>query len=314
MNASGSSGEIPEVDDDDEPVCDIHRDEMKDIFALLDADGSGNIDPKEIRMQMKALGFEADNTTIYQLISDMDTDGSQNLEFEEFVKILKDMDIHSVRYATRDNMQEVFDFLDDLEPQRRDKKIDSSNLKRIAQVLGDQISDAEIDVMIEEADRGGKGYVTAEDFYVMMAAEARRMKEQKDVHPQPEDKLERRHSSKASQRWKKALISDKVDSVLGEWKQSSEKQAQAAEEKKFHKTRASLTVVTDADGRSSSKKKEAVSHTQARNRSGSRDVRNRSGSRDGGQKRRPSEDGGHKRRPSGQEARSASPANSRKST
>lgn len=74
---------------------------MKEIFDLLDADGSGSIDPKEIRMQMQALGFEADNTTIYQLISDLDGDGSQNLEFEEFLKILKDMQVHAVGYATR---------------------------------------------------------------------------------------------------------------------------------------------------------------------------------------------------------------------
>ncbi|OLP96838.1 hypothetical protein AK812_SmicGene20863 [Symbiodinium microadriaticum] len=42
----------------------------------------------------------------------------------------------------KDNMQEVFDYLDDLEPQQRDKKIDVTNLQRIAQVLGDNISDA----------------------------------------------------------------------------------------------------------------------------------------------------------------------------
>ncbi|CAE7869458.1 unnamed protein product [Symbiodinium microadriaticum] len=158
-----------------EALLSSHREEMKEIFDLLDADGSGSIDPKEIRMQMQALGFEADNTTIYQLISDLDGDGSQNLEFEEFLKILKDMQVHAVGYATRDNMQEVFDYLDDLEPQQRDKKIDVTNLQRIAQVLGDNISDAEIEVMIEHADRDGKGFVTAEDFYVLMADEARRV-------------------------------------------------------------------------------------------------------------------------------------------
>ncbi|CAE7523498.1 Icl1d [Symbiodinium natans] len=113
-------------------VCQMNKSqEMKEIFDLLDADGSGSIDPKEIRMQMQALGFEADNTTIYQLISDLDGDGSQNLEFEEFLKILKDMQVHAVGYATRDNMQEVFDYLDDLEEQQRDKKIDVTNLQRI---------------------------------------------------------------------------------------------------------------------------------------------------------------------------------------
>ncbi|CAE7296864.1 KLHL4 [Symbiodinium pilosum] len=118
------------------------------------------------------------------------------------------MQVHAVNYATRDNMQEVFDYLDDLEPPQRDKKIDVTNLQRIAQVLGDNISDAEIEVMIEHADRDGKGFVTAEDFYVLMADEARRMQQQTDIaEPEPQKKAQ----SQAAKRWKKALISDKAE-------------------------------------------------------------------------------------------------------
>ena len=35
--------------------------EIKEAFDLLDTDGSGSIDPKELRAAMQSLGFEAKN-------------------------------------------------------------------------------------------------------------------------------------------------------------------------------------------------------------------------------------------------------------
>ncbi|CAE7523532.1 unnamed protein product [Symbiodinium natans] len=93
----------------------------------------------------------------------------------------------------------------------------------------------EIEVMIEHADRDGKGFVTAEDFYVLMADEARRMQQQTDVEP---SEPQRKSNSQAVKRWKKALISDKVDNVVQEWKISSvEKQAEAGHHKQSRSSR-----------------------------------------------------------------------------
>ena len=39
--------------------------EIKEAFDLFDTDGSGSIDPKELRAAMQSLGFEAKNQTIY---------------------------------------------------------------------------------------------------------------------------------------------------------------------------------------------------------------------------------------------------------
>ena len=36
-------------------------DEIKEAFDLFDTDGSGSIDPKELRAAMQSLGFEAKN-------------------------------------------------------------------------------------------------------------------------------------------------------------------------------------------------------------------------------------------------------------
>lgn len=38
----------------------------RQAFNLFDTDGSGTIDPKELKAAMQSLGFEAKNQTIYQ--------------------------------------------------------------------------------------------------------------------------------------------------------------------------------------------------------------------------------------------------------
>lgn len=144
-------------------------DEMQEMFAIFDSDGSGAIDPKEIKSQMNALGFEVDNNTIYQLISDLDSDGSQKLEFEEFFGLMTDqLSAHKPEFYSKANMFEVFDYFDDLDQRNRDGKIDIKNLRRLATVLGDDITDKEIEVMVRGADRDGRGFVTPDDFYALM--------------------------------------------------------------------------------------------------------------------------------------------------
>eukprot|EP00930_Biecheleria_cincta_P029057 TRINITY_DN2021_c0_g2_i1.p1 TRINITY_DN2021_c0_g2~~TRINITY_DN2021_c0_g2_i1.p1 ORF type:complete len:324 (+),score=77.98 TRINITY_DN2021_c0_g2_i1:37-1008(+) len=186
--------------------------ELNDMFGIFDADKSGAIDPKEIRTQMRALGFEADNTTIYQLISDLDSDGSQKLEFTEFSGLLRDnLGIYTPEYTTTEGMQEVFDYMDDLVPGNRDGRIDASNLKRIAKVLGDNLSDAEIDVMINGADRNGKGHVTVDDFYALMAREAQRMI---DEPRRLEREAKKATEAEVKGKWKKAarvMVSEYVE-------------------------------------------------------------------------------------------------------
>ena len=41
--------------------------EIREAFNLFDTDGSGTIDPKELKAAMQSLGFEAKNQTIYQV-------------------------------------------------------------------------------------------------------------------------------------------------------------------------------------------------------------------------------------------------------
>lgn len=48
----------------------------------------GTIDPKELKAAMQSLGFEAKNQTIYQMIADIDKDGSGTIDFDEFLDMM----------------------------------------------------------------------------------------------------------------------------------------------------------------------------------------------------------------------------------
>jgi Ca2+-binding EF-hand superfamily protein len=62
--------------------------EIREAFNLFDTDGSGAIDPAELKQAMQSLGFESKNATIYQMISDIDKDGNGSIEFDEFLDMM----------------------------------------------------------------------------------------------------------------------------------------------------------------------------------------------------------------------------------
>ena len=62
--------------------------EIKEAFDLFDTDGSGEIDSKELKVAMRALGFEPKKEEIQKMISDVDDDGSGTIGYPEFLKMM----------------------------------------------------------------------------------------------------------------------------------------------------------------------------------------------------------------------------------
>jgi centrin-1 len=135
--------------------------EIREAFELFDTDGSGAIDAKELKVAMRALGFEPKKDEIQKMINDVDTDGSGQIEWEEFLKMM------TVKILNRDPLEEIrkaFKLFDD----DNTGKITFKNLKRVAKELGEKITDEELQEMIDEADRDGDGEVSEEDFIRIM--------------------------------------------------------------------------------------------------------------------------------------------------
>ena len=137
------------------------RQEIREAFDLFDSDGSGAIDAKELKVAMRALGFEPSKQEIRNMIAEADTDGSGMIDFQEFEKLM------TVKLGQRDAHEEMlkaFRLFDDDES----GYITFKNLKRIALELGESISDEELQEMIDEADRSGQGKVSQDDFCRIM--------------------------------------------------------------------------------------------------------------------------------------------------
>ncbi len=136
--------------------------EIKEAFNLFDTEGKGTIDVRELKAAFRALGFQVKKTEIRQMFVDMDKDlSSATVTFDEFVEMV------SPRMLNRDSREEilkVFALFDD----DNTGAISFKNLKRVATELGENLTDEELQEMIDEADRDGDGVINEEEFYRVM--------------------------------------------------------------------------------------------------------------------------------------------------
>ena len=112
----------------------------------------------ELKAAMTSLGFESKNQTIYQMISDLDADGSGQIDFEEFLEL---MTARVSDKDTRENIRKIFNLFDD----EKTGFISIKNLRRVAKELGETIDDSELQEMVERADTDNDGLVSEEEFY-----------------------------------------------------------------------------------------------------------------------------------------------------
>ena len=64
------------------------KQEIREAFYLFDTNGSGAIDAKELKVAMRALGFEPKKEEIKKMIAEIDKDGSGTIDFNEFLEMM----------------------------------------------------------------------------------------------------------------------------------------------------------------------------------------------------------------------------------
>ena len=95
------------------------------------------------------------------MVAQVDSKGIGAISYEKFESLMQ------VKIGERDSREEAtkaFRLFDDDET----GYISFNNLKRVAHELGEEITDVELQEMIDEADRGGDGKVSLEDFCRVM--------------------------------------------------------------------------------------------------------------------------------------------------
>jgi len=137
------------------------KQELREAFDLFDADKTGTIDLHELKVLMRALGFDVKKTDVIKMVHEVDPSNVGAVDYEQFLEIM------SERYAERDPEEEIkkaFTLFDDDHTGR----ITLKNMKRVARELGENLSEEELQAMIDEFDRDQDGEISAEEFMYIM--------------------------------------------------------------------------------------------------------------------------------------------------
>merc|ERR1711862_326554 len=132
--------------------------EIKEAFDLFDNDGSGAISVNELTSAMKSLGFDVKHAVVYNMVSDLDADGSGEIEFGEFLDV---MTAKITDKNTKEEIDRVFKLFD----KDRNGTLEADDLSRVCKELGEDVSEEDVREIIQRADIDGDGVVGLQDFY-----------------------------------------------------------------------------------------------------------------------------------------------------
>ena len=139
-------------------------DEIRQAFDLFDTNGTGKIDPKELKAAMQSLGFDTKNPTIYTLIADLDTPEAAKNGGVNFDDVVGSINNKLGDKESKEGIHRIFElFIDD----PNSDTITLSSLKKIAQELGENMSAEELKDMLERASSNGTE-LTFDEFYEIM--------------------------------------------------------------------------------------------------------------------------------------------------
>eukprot|EP00762_Andalucia_godoyi_P003924 ANDGO_05631.mRNA.1 Caltractin len=139
------------------------KQEIREAFDLFDTEKTGRIDAHEMKVAMRALGFDVKKEQVLKLMEEFDRDGTGSIEFSDFLEIMTE------KIAQRDPNEEVlkaFRLFDDDGTGR----ISLKNLRRVARELGENMTDEELQAMIDEFDKDGDGEISADEFHAIMTS------------------------------------------------------------------------------------------------------------------------------------------------
>jgi len=140
------------------------KQEIKEAFDLFDTDKDRMIDYHELKVAMRALGFDVKKADVLKIMKDYDRDATGKISFEDFNEVMTDW------MLDRDPLQEIykaFRLFDDDDS----GKISLRNLRRVARELGENMTDEELRAMIDEFDKDGDGEINEEEFLAIMTGD-----------------------------------------------------------------------------------------------------------------------------------------------
>ncbi|XP_031450249.1 caltractin-like isoform X1 [Phasianus colchicus] len=159
------------------PVSAEQRQQLREAFDMFDPDGSGLMDVKDLKIMMRALGCELRKVEMKRIISEVDENGSGKINFESFLRVMTQKMVCEPSWSQRLKFL-LPNFTMQAEPFSKEEilkgfklfdydgtgKISLEKLKLVATEVEEDITDEELQEMIDEADVDGDGKVDPEEF------------------------------------------------------------------------------------------------------------------------------------------------------
>ena len=110
----------------------------------------------ELKEVMKSLGQNPTDAELVEMINSVDDNGDNEIDFEEFLVLMKS------RIGERDPDKELRDAFKVFDTDGSGS-ISRDELKRLMTQLGQNLSEAELDAMMDEVDTDGDGEISFEE-------------------------------------------------------------------------------------------------------------------------------------------------------
>lgn len=126
---------------------------------------AGTIELHELQQVMRKLGQNPTEADLIEMINSVDDNGDNEIDFEEFLVLMQS------RTGERDPEKELRDAFAVFDADGSGS-IDRKELKRLMKKLGQALTEAELDAMMDEVDTDGNGEISFEEFKAMMVSVA----------------------------------------------------------------------------------------------------------------------------------------------
>ena len=140
------------------------NDEISKAFELFDQNGTGKIDPKEIKLAMQSLGYDERNPLMYQIVAELDTPLNNKKGGVSFNDFCQTVNNRVPERETTEDLRKVYNlFLEN----PNDTTTTLASIKRVADELGENIEEAELNAMLLKASKSGPN-LTFDEFVAIM--------------------------------------------------------------------------------------------------------------------------------------------------
>uniref|UniRef100_A0A7I4YXM6 Troponin C n=1 Tax=Haemonchus contortus TaxID=6289 RepID=A0A7I4YXM6_HAECO len=142
--------------------------QFRKYFNMFDKENKGYIRATQVGQILRTMGQAFEERDLKQLIKEFDTDGSGEIEFEEFAAMVANFVVNSEdNEGLEEELREAFRLYD----KQGNGYINVSDLRDILRALDENVSEEELDEMIAEIDTDGSGTVDFDEFMEMMSGE-----------------------------------------------------------------------------------------------------------------------------------------------